>query len=116
MMGTIYVTRATVKNSEGHFDTERANLRAGAFDAFNQIFSVALAGYPRIREVAQEMEIIDLLHLDSLEAEDFNITVKELENFFKNLQNPTELQNLARRVWEESVVPLVRKDPRFQQG
>jgi hypothetical protein len=114
MMGTIFVTRSLDKNSKGYYDFEAAFLKSGAFDAFNQLFSVALADYPKIREVAQEMEIIDQMNLHNLNADDFNTAVKQVESFFKNLRNPTELQELARSVWEKNVVALVRKDSRYQ--
>jgi hypothetical protein len=114
MKGSIAITRSLQKNSKGHYDFESAFLKVGAIDAFNQVLSVALADYPKIREVVQEMEVIYQLNFYELNSNDFNTAVKELECFFKNLQSPTELQELARRVWQESVVALVRKDPRYQ--
>jgi len=114
MNGTIAVTRSLQKNANGYYDFELTYLGLGAFDAFNQILSLALTDYPEIREVVQEMEVIYQLNFYELNSDDFNTAVKELERFFNNLKNPNELQELARRVWEESVVALVRKDPRYQ--
>ena len=114
MNGTIAVTRSLHKNANGYYDFELTYLGLGAFDAFNQILGLALADYPEIREVVQEMEDIYQLNFYELNAKDFNTAVHVLGRFFKNLQNPTSEQELARRVWEESVVALVRKDPRYQ--
>ena len=113
MDGSVFVTRSLHKNEQGYFGCKAAFVKSGAFDAFNQMFTIALADYPQVREVAQEMEIIDQMNLDCLSTEDFRIVVRELDRFFMNLNNATPLQNLARRVWQENVFPLVLEDPRY---
>ncbi|MEX6255744.1 hypothetical protein [Providencia huaxiensis] len=101
--------------SENSTKNLSVSLNRSASGALEVLFDKALqARYPQIYETIMEVFVIDQMNFYDLEEKDFNIAIKTIRNYLRDMKNPTEAQLFQKFIWQSEIEPLIQQDKRYE--
>lgn len=90
-------------------------LNRGASNALEMLIDESLQNsHPKLYKIITEVLVLDQFNFYELSKNDFNTVVKTITDYISAWKNPSELQLYQKKLWEETLLPLIQQDERYQ--